>query len=56
MWLDYLSDPVIVLAITVFIAVVIYYSWREHKEKERYLEERLRKLEEQQQKADKNKS
>ena len=55
MWLDYLSDPVIIFAIVVFISVIIYFWWRESKAKEKYLEERLRKLEEQQ-KADKNKS
>ena len=48
MWLEMLSDPMILIAFSVFVLVVAYFYWLEKKEKERKLEERLKRLEEQQ--------
>jgi len=43
-----LYDPVFIIAVLVFISVMAYFVWQDRKEKEKQLEERIRKLEEKQ--------
>jgi len=49
-----LSDPVILFAIAIFFFIMAYFIWQDRKAKEKQLEERIRRLEEQQQKAKQN--
>lgn len=56
MGLEFLSDPVFLFIVSVFIFVIAFFYWFEKREKERMLEERLKRLEEKQEEANQNKS
>jgi len=46
-----LSDPLFIFAVSVFIFVMVYFASQDRKEKEKQLEERIKKIEELQKKA-----